>query len=244
MNANPLMNWMIATQKWLYGGMTGGLKAASGVPDFAAMMFAAFLFGSVHALMPGHGKSVLVSYHLGHPSRLLQGAASAALLAFTHVGLAALLVLGGVKIISVSLAAGGRAPAIESISAAFVFLIGVVLFVRALRPHRHEHSNGSGMLAFAAGLIPCPLTTFMLTYAIANDRLTTGLAAVSAMLAGITLTLAAFAILAIVFRERLAPALERSGHMTARAAFWAEVLSAAFIMIIGAWTLFNAAARI
>ena len=29
----------------------------------------AFVFGMVHALMPGHGKTVLVSYHLGRPSR-------------------------------------------------------------------------------------------------------------------------------------------------------------------------------
>jgi len=35
-----------------------------------------FVFGMVHALMPGHGKSVLVSYHLGRPSRLIEGALS------------------------------------------------------------------------------------------------------------------------------------------------------------------------
>lgn len=244
MNAAPLFDWMVATQRWLYGGMTDGLKAATAAPDFAAMMLAALLFGTVHALMPGHGKSVLVSYHLGHPSRILQGAASAILLACTHVGLAALLVLAGVKIISVSLAAGGRAPAIECMSAAFVCLIGAFLFLRALRPHRHDHQSGSGMLAFAAGLIPCPLTTFMLTYAVANGRLMAGLAAVLAMLAGIALTLAAVAILAIVFRERLRPALERSSHLSARAAFWAEIASATMIIIIGAWTLANAAARI
>lgn len=241
MTTEPLINWLIATQKWLYGGMTEGLKAASGAPDFALMMGTAFLFGGMHALMPGHGKSVLVSYHLGHPSRILQGAASAILLATTHVGLAALLVLAGVKVISVSLAAGGRAPSIEIMSAAFVLLIGVFLFMRALRQHRHD--QGGGMLAFAAGLIPCPLTTFVLTYALANGRLVAGFAAVSAMLAGIALTLVAVAILAIAFRERLGPALERSGLLSARTAFWAEFSSAAMIMMIGGFSLFNAVTR-
>ena len=36
----------------------------------------AVLFGMVHALMPGHGKSVLVSYHLGRPGRLAHGVAT------------------------------------------------------------------------------------------------------------------------------------------------------------------------
>jgi ABC-type nickel/cobalt efflux system permease component RcnA len=31
-------------------------------------MVAAVLFGAVHAMMPGHGKTVLVSYHLGQPA--------------------------------------------------------------------------------------------------------------------------------------------------------------------------------
>ncbi len=242
MNIEPRIDWLIATQKWLYGSMTVGLETASGAPDFAAMTSVAVLFGSVHALMPGHGKSVLVSYHLGHPSRILQGAASAILLACTHVGLAALLVLAGVKIISVSLAAGGRAPAVEALSSAFVFLIGALLLARAFRPHDHGQSGGT--LAFAAGLVPCPLTTFILTYAIANGRLIAGVAAVSAMLIGIALTLSSVAMLSIVFRERLRPALERSRNWSVRAAFGAEIASAAAIMIIGAWTLFSAMRRI
>ncbi len=36
-------------------------------------MSAAILFGAVHALMPGHGKTVLVSYHLGQRARPVEG---------------------------------------------------------------------------------------------------------------------------------------------------------------------------
>ena len=56
-------------------------------------MAAAVLFGAVHALMPGHGKTVLVSYHLGQPAKLREGIANGAILALTHVGLALVLVL-------------------------------------------------------------------------------------------------------------------------------------------------------
>ena len=56
------MNWLIEIQRWLYGGMSDGIRATDDVAGLAALMGAAFFFGMVHALMPGHGKSVLVSY--------------------------------------------------------------------------------------------------------------------------------------------------------------------------------------
>lgn len=71
-------------------------------------MAAAILFGAVHALMPGHGKTVLVSYHLGQPSRL-EGFANGAILALTHVGLAVVLVLAAFAVISRAFAYGGAA---------------------------------------------------------------------------------------------------------------------------------------
>ena len=44
-------------------------------------MAAAVLFGAIHALMPGHGKTVLVSYHLGQPAKLTEGVVNGAILA-------------------------------------------------------------------------------------------------------------------------------------------------------------------
>ena len=55
----------------------------NGLPTLVA---GAFLFGIVHAFMPGHGKTVLVSYHIGRPSRVIEGVATGTLLAITHVG--------------------------------------------------------------------------------------------------------------------------------------------------------------
>ena len=58
-------------------------------------MATAMLFGAIHALMPGHGKIVLVSYHLGKPSNAIAAFTNGAILALTHVGLAVALVLAG-----------------------------------------------------------------------------------------------------------------------------------------------------
>ena len=76
-----MMRWFGDIQGWLYGGATAQLKGvAAGVDPFkllAAMTIAAVL-GMVHALMPGHGKTVIVSYYLGHPARLVGSIATSA----------------------------------------------------------------------------------------------------------------------------------------------------------------------
>lgn len=240
MSMMAFIDELVAIQKYLYGGMTGSMKDAAHLPDFAAIMGTGFLFGCIHALMPGHGKSVLVSYHLGNPSRLIQGAASAVLLSVTHVGLAAFLVLVGVKVVSTSLSTAGRAPAIEVMSAAMITLVGLFLAVRTVCHTPHDHARGSGAMALAAGFVPCPLTTFVLTYAIVNGRLAAGITAIAAMLTGIAVTLTAFAVTTILFRERLYPFLERSHWVRHRLEFGAELLSAFLVMAIGGVMLVRA----
>ena len=180
-----MMHWLIETQRWLYGAMWDGMKAETDVSVLPAFLGSAFVFGMVHALMPGHGKSVLVSYHLGRPSRKIEGVTTGTLLALTHVGLAVVLVLAGIAVISRSFAQGGRAPDFDESSAALIVLIGVYLVYRAICPLPHTHRRDGRTLAMATGFVPCPLTTFILTYALAQNRLAVGLAAVIAMLGGV-----------------------------------------------------------
>ena len=226
------MDRLIAIQTWLYGGMLGGMKAVevSGLP---ALMAAAFVFGIVHALMPGHGKSVLVSYHLGRPSHLIEGVATGTILALTHVVLAVILVLAGIAVISKSLAAAGRAPAFEVASAAFISATGLYLLIRTIWPPAHKHDRDGRTLALVTGLVPCPLTTFILAYAFANDKLIAGFAAVGAMLFGVVVTLVTFAVTAVVARGRLAGFLRRTEWMRESFGYWLELAGAVAVLVIG-----------
>jgi nickel/cobalt exporter len=102
-------------------------------------MAAAVLFGAVHALMPGHGKTVLVSYHLGQPGKLREGVANGAILALTHVGLALVLVLAGfggqqgVRVWWTHAAIRGRKWCADR--------IGAFLLWRSLRSDHHAHTK-------------------------------------------------------------------------------------------------------
>jgi nickel/cobalt transporter (NicO) family protein len=99
-------------------------------------------------------------------------------------------------------AAGGRAPAFEAASAAFILLIGTWLLVRSTRMRDHEHKWSGNALAVATGFIPCAMTNIILTYALAKGMIAAGLAAIGEMLAGVVTTLVAFAVTAIVARDR------------------------------------------
>jgi nickel/cobalt transporter (NicO) family protein len=59
----------------IYQSMGQGLGEVAGGNARAVVLAlaAATLFGALHALMPGHGKTVLVSYHLGQASRPIEG---------------------------------------------------------------------------------------------------------------------------------------------------------------------------
>jgi nickel/cobalt exporter len=167
------------------------------------------------------------------------------LLALSHVGIAVILVLSGVAVISRSLAAGGRAPAFETMSATLITLIGVYLLVRALWPsnHAHTHAHDGRSLAIVAGLVPCPLTTFILTYALAHNKLVVGLIAVLAMLGGVIVTLVSFSVAAVVARHQFIGTLERSESLRQKLGFWLELAGASAVLAIGLAMLWEQLSR-
>src|SRR5262245_34722929 len=235
---------MLEIQRWLYGSATAGLTTFSAGPAaraFLAALAFAVLFGSVHALMPGHGKVALVAYYLGRPSRLIGGVVTSVILILTHVGSAIVLVLAGFKVIRMTLGGVGRAPAFEAVSAVLVVAIGIWLLLRALR-HSHAHTEAeSRSLAFATGLVPCPLTTFIMVYATAHGIVGAGLLLTGAMALGMIATILVFVACAILLRERALRFLARTESWRARLGRALESAGALAVIIFGVWLFANRA---
>jgi ABC-type nickel/cobalt efflux system permease component RcnA len=206
------MQTLVSIQHWLYGGMADGLGAVVGgnLGAISFAMAAAILFGAVHALMPGHGKTVLVSYHLGQPARPIDGFINGSILALTHVGLAVVLVLAGFAVISRAFAYGGRTPQFETASGILIVLIGGFLLWRSLRSE-HDTMGGNGRtLAFVTGMIPCPLTTFILSYALARGIIGAGLLVTAAMTLGMIAAIGGVALAASLAGTRFMALLSRT----------------------------------
>jgi nickel/cobalt transporter (NicO) family protein len=235
------MGIFFGLQRWLYAGIAGNLGevATGNLWMLVSAMAVAMVFGAVHALMPGHGKTVLVSYYLGRPSNLWRGFWSGLILALTHVGTAVVLVLAGIAVISRAFAAGGRTPAFETASAVMITLIGGFLLWRALRPRHHPHEGDGTALAFVTGLVPCPLTTFIMTYALARGMLASGLIVTAAMAVGMVATIGGIAIAAILARERCVLLLARRESWRRRLGKTLEIAGSIAVLVLGAWPLIH-----
>ena len=237
--AVSLMDSLIAIQHWLYVGMSAGLGEAAnaGLPHFARIMAVAVVFGAIHALMPGHGRTVLVSYHLGQPGRLREGLATGAILAMTHVGVAVVLVLAGIVVISRAFASGGRTPAFEFTSAVLISTIGALLLWRALRPNDHPDPRDGKALAVVTGLVPCPLSTFIMSYAAARGMLAAGLAVTAALAVGMIVTIAGVAMTAVLVRDQLIGFLTRTKAWRYILGRVLEIGGSVAVLGLGLWSL-------
>ncbi|MER9953211.1 sulfite exporter TauE/SafE family protein, partial [Mesorhizobium sp. M0047] len=94
------------------------------------------------------------------------------------------------------------APLLEDVSRGLLGLIGIWMLWRALS-HGHYHKHEGEAVGVMAGLIPCPLTLFVMTFAISRGVPVAGILFAITMMAGVALTLSCVAVLSILFRERL-----------------------------------------
>lgn len=232
---------MLDLQRWLYaeaGWQLKGLANGIGPLTLLTSISIAALFGLVHAFMPGHGKTVLVSYFLGRPAKVAAGLSASIILVLTHVGSAVMLVLTGFMVIRSTIGGAGRAPEFETASAAFIVLIGIWLLYNAVRHRDHDSPSTDGrVLAFATGLVPCPLTTFIMVYAVSNGIIVAGLLLTAGMVVGMVTTIAIFAVAAVLLRGRIVHLMERSARTRERFGQALELIGAAAITGFGLWLL-------
>jgi nickel/cobalt exporter len=225
-------------QRWLYANAIGALNAlqTTGLAGLPSLVVAAFGFGMLHALLSGHGKSVLASYYAGD-GRWRGDLASSTILIVTHVGSAVVLVMTGFALLQRTIGGAGRAPMLEHASHVLILLSGLWLLFRALRSHAHDEKSGFA-LAFVTGMIPCPLTTFIMTYAMVHGAVGAGLILSGAFAVGMVVTVAAFPLLAIGLRTRALPAaLAFSPQWRYGAVRTLEIAAALTITAIGGWQM-------
>jgi len=196
---------LVAIQREIY------LAFADRIGDFATTgdwaLLAAYLpmgvlFGAVHALTPGHSKAVLATYLTGSTVSVPRGLAVSLVLSFVHVGISVLIALLALPLVSVALGSVGRAPLLEGLSRGLLGVIGLWMLWQGLRGTGHAHGQGMAT-GFAAGLIPCPLTLFVMTFAISRGVPQAGVAFAAVMMIGVALVLGMVALAAVLFRRQL-----------------------------------------
>jgi ABC-type nickel/cobalt efflux system permease component RcnA len=221
----------------------------------------AFLYGVLHALGPGHGKLVVVSYFLSREARVGRGLLMGLQIAIFHV-ISAIVVVALADLLLRR--AFGGAPAevagVRLFSYGLIALIGAVMLAQAIRRSRqrragievdgccggshvghHHHGPGEvrervqqGGLSLGVGLVPCTGAVLILLYAMANDILLAGVLLAVAIAAGMAITMGGLGILSVIARQALANRLEARGDGNGRLAAVSDYGGALAIMAIGA----------
>ncbi|TGS16210.1 ABC transporter permease [Mesorhizobium sp. M2E.F.Ca.ET.209.01.1.1] len=189
-------------QREIYLAVAQHLKAFAGDGSWLTLLAVlpmGVVFGAAHALTPGHSKTLLAAYIAGSRVKLSRGLLASLALSFTHITLAVLIAVLALPLVSISLGSVGRAPALETLSRGLLGLIGMWIIWRAVRGHHHHHVHEGEAVGFMAGLVPCPLTLFVMTYAISRGIPWAGLVFAVAMMVGVAITLGIVVLLAVIF---------------------------------------------
>jgi nickel/cobalt exporter len=202
-----MLQFVVDIQRDIYLALADHIKAfaaGGGWGAFLAFLPLGIVFGAVHALTPGHSKSVLATYLTGSSAGAGRGLMVSAALSFTHVTMAVLIAWFSLPLVSRMLGSAGDAPALENLSRGLLGFIGLWMLWSAMFRPAHSHGDGEGLaVGMMAGLIPCPLTLFVMSFAISRGVPVAGVLFAVVMMLGVMLTLSLTALAAVLFRQQV-----------------------------------------
>ena len=219
-------------------GFTGVL-AGDGV--LVLLLLAAFGWGAIHALSPGHGKAMVAAYLVGTRGSARDAVVLGATVTVTHT--AGVVALGLVALgLSAWVLPEQLYPWLNLVSGVLVVGVGVIVLRGRIakrahhhhhhhdhdHPHEHHHRRSLLAMGASAGLIPCPSALVVLLGAVAQHRIGLGLVLIVAFSAGLAATLTGLGI-AVVHAGKLLARLPVPGRLAAAV----PALSAALIVIVG-----------
>ena len=239
-----MLTWILEFQKETYltfGEHIRTLAGGGGSAALLAFMPMGLLLGSVHALMPGHSKLLLATYVASSPGGMWSALLTAFVLAATHISISVLIVLLSLPVIDYMFGGSGpgSSPLLEHMSRSAIGLIGLWMIWRGIRATAHGHARRDGAgFGFVAGLIPCPLTLFVMTYAAARGVTGAGLLFAVLMLAGVAMTLGAVALLAVSFRKVFDRLFIRNKRLLDKVSRGLEIAAGLGMVAVAAATIF------
>lgn len=232
------MEQLYRLQLWVRDVLVDHMDKASdgGFLTLAAILPLGLLFGALHAMTPGHSKTVLATYLLGSRNKFFKSIGVAGLLSITHVGMAVILAFVGMSLITKTLVGAGRAPSLETISRGIIICIGLWLCIRAvLQNKRHKHEGGA--FGLFAGLIPCPLTLFVMFAALRRGTPEIGLLWAVAMAGGVMITLGLTAALSVLARNTVINLMARNSERSQYVSRLLEGLAGLTLIVLAAYEL-------
>ncbi|MBU3956258.1 hypothetical protein KJ633_07325 [bacterium] len=180
------------------------------------LCFFAFIYGVIHALGPGHGKTIIFSYFLSEQAEAKKGVLTGTIIAFMQ-SLSSIIIVSALYLFvrhAHMTSIENFSRVIKPVSYGLISLVGLFLMVKPLKVllqkgrsgqnKNSEYSADRGSmlsLAFAVGIIPCPGAVILLLFSMSMQVLKIGVLLVLVMALGMAATISAAGVLSIVFRR-------------------------------------------
>ena len=227
----------------------------------ALVLGLAFLYGVLHAIGPGHGKSVVASYFVAHNARWTSGILMGSLISLLQ-GISAIVLVGILAIVlrAKQVQILNRGTLVEFVSYGLIVLIGAWMFYRAatgrLHAHgpdhdhddAHAHDHGSHRLDLrlivATGLTPCASAIIILLFALANGAFGLGVIAVAVLTVGMAVTISTIGVATVLGRRALLALIDAAGVETHRLERGLAIAAAVVIVGVSGLMMYDAWTRL
>jgi ABC-type nickel/cobalt efflux system permease component RcnA len=219
----------------------------------------AVVLGALHAVGPGHGKTIMAAYAAGRGEQSLRTVLTlGATVTLTHT--AGVLLLGILVAVGTAFAPQATYPWLTAISGVLVTLVGATMLwqAHARRSHSHEHGHGHAhghphghdhrqrhdhpheqrrgtggilLMGIAGGMVPTPSAVVVLLGAAALGHAWFGVVLVAAYGAGMALVLVLAGLAAVRLSQVLQKRLERARQP--RALRILPMVTASAVVVLG-----------
>ena len=198
------------------------------VTSYIWLLFFSFIYGIIHALGPGHGKSLVAAYFLGNNRSAMKAFSIASLIGVVHTFSAFILTFTLYYILNAYLSEyfEDLEYVTIKISAVIIILIALYLLYKKLpkkpkkqvqapmwsttNPGEHASSCGCGAckststdlgIILSAGIVPCPGTITIFVFALSFGAYTVGFLSAVFMSIGMSLVIFIAALLSLKVRK-------------------------------------------
>ncbi len=223
------------------------IKEKPSIETYFWLILFAFIYGVIHALGPGHGKFIALSYFMSEGVEIKKGIIVGSSIAFLHAGsgFAAVMILYKILNSSYLKTIDNVSRQIQLISYGLIALVGLVLLIKNIFLNRQSKiSNdisGKGMLSMilAIGLVPCPGAVILTLFSISINSIHLGALMVLAMAAGMALTISIIGIVTILLKKGTLGIFTSQSELQWKLTKAIQIFGSSAIVLIGALLYFS-----
>ena len=221
-------------------------KETKSIRPFIFLIMIAFAYGVIHAVGPGHGKAISLSYGFAQNPTYTHSILFGASMALFH-GISGILFVLIVRMvlnasISHNLENITHITQIVSYSIIICFGLGIVIYnINKLIKSKNKSQNNKPkkqyvnpvLSAVVVGSIPCPAVVMVMLFAISIDLIFLGIILGLAISIGMALTISVIIIIAISGKNASFFVIRKKNRLAVLVEKWVEIFAGIVLMILG-----------